>query len=74
VNGEELIFNEEEGYYESRDKNNLSKYSFLDNAWSVLDSKGNTYYYGNTESARLSDPEDISKTYSWNLTKKVDNR
>jgi len=75
VNGEELIQDQNNKvFYISKYLNNLNKYYFENNTWRVLDSKGNTYYYGTTDDSKLNDPEDISRTYSWNLVKKVDSR
>ena len=72
---EELIPDQtNETLYTSKYLNNLNKYYFENNTWRIIDTKGNTNYYGTTADSKLSDPEDTSKTYSWNLVKKVDNR
>lgn len=75
VNGEELVLTDEsKNLYESKYTNNFNKYYLENNTWRVVDTKGNTYVYGEQDISRLSDPENINKIFAWYLDSLTDNR
>ena len=75
VNGEELVLTDtSKNLYESKYTNNLNKYYLENNTWRVVDTKGNTYIYGQQDISRLSDPENINKVFAWYLDSLTDNR
>src|SRR3989344_78036 len=51
------------------DDGSFLNYQFLNNTWTATTKDGNIYTFGDVANARLSDPNDSSRIYSWYITK-----
>lgn len=72
-NYQELIATDSaNGQYAARVESDFSRYSFMNNAWTMRNARGTLYTFGASAASRQTDPNDPSRVYKWLLEKVED--